>query len=110
MSTAFRVSDALLGLAFDGTSIWVTNAFGNAVTKLRVSDGAILGTFLVGNNPIGVAFDGANIWVANLMSNDVTKLRAIDARCWEHSLSEVHQPTSLSTGPICGRRTPVATK
>jgi DNA-binding beta-propeller fold protein YncE len=45
------------------------------VTKLRASDGVVLGTFPVGNAPAGIAFDGANIWVANL-SNSVTKLRA----------------------------------
>jgi DNA-binding beta-propeller fold protein YncE len=35
------------------------------VTKLRASDGTVLGTFAVGSNPVGVAFDGANIWVGN---------------------------------------------
>jgi len=44
------------------------------VTKLRASDGTVLGTFSVGSQPIGVAFDGANIWVANQLSNNVTKL------------------------------------
>jgi hypothetical protein len=71
-------------LAFDGASIWVSNygfpcqGCGNTVTKLRASDGMILGTFVVGTGPAGIAFDGANIWVANYGSNDVTKLRASD--------------------------------
>src|SRR2546422_11304122 len=47
-------------------------------TKLRASDGTVLGTFAVGTDPIGVAFDGANIWVANEGSTNVTKLRASD--------------------------------
>ena len=48
------------------------------VTKLRASDGTVLGTFAVGTQPMGVAFDGANIWVTNDVSNTVTKLRASD--------------------------------
>jgi hypothetical protein len=66
------------GVAFDGANIWVTNGGANRVTKLRASDGTILGTFPVGNLPGGVAFDGAHIWVANYLRDDVTKLRASD--------------------------------
>ena len=65
-------------MAFDGANIWVTNDNSNNVTKLRASDGAVLGTFAVGSSPTGVAFDGANVWVANYSSNNVTKLRASD--------------------------------
>ena len=70
-----------LGVAFDGANIWVTNSDSNNVTKLRASDGKVLGTFGVGSSPYGVAFDGANVWVANGNSNNVTKLRAT-ASCW----------------------------
>ena len=41
LTTAFHVSHAPLGLAFDGASIWVTNAFANAVTKLRANLGEL---------------------------------------------------------------------
>jgi hypothetical protein len=58
-------------VAFDGVNIWVTNP--GYVTKLRASDGAILGTFDTGAGAIGIAFDGANIWVANQTANTVTK-------------------------------------
>ena len=61
-------------MAFDGTSIWVANGGSDNVTKLRASDGAALGTFLVGSSPDAVAFDGTSIWVANADSHDVTKL------------------------------------
>jgi DNA-binding beta-propeller fold protein YncE len=44
------------------------------VTKLRASDGTVLGTFAVGSFPVGVAFDGANIWVASSGRNTVSKL------------------------------------
>ena len=61
-------------VAFDGTSIWVTNVGSGNVTKLRASDGAALGTFPVGSSPFGVAFDGTSIWVADFNSGSVTKL------------------------------------
>jgi DNA-binding beta-propeller fold protein YncE len=66
-------------VAFDGANIWVTNyalGSGNTVTKLRASDGTVLGTFTVGpvnSAPRGVAFDGANIWVTNVGTNTVSK-------------------------------------
>jgi YVTN family beta-propeller protein len=64
------------GVAFDGSSIWVSNSGNNNVSKIRASDGTVLGTFPVGPNPSQVEFDGANIWVANFGSNTVTKLSA----------------------------------
>ena len=63
---------------FDGTNIWVTNYYGDTVTKLRAADGANLGSFPTGRWPDGLAFDGANIWVVNFRSHDFTKLRASD--------------------------------
>ena len=33
------------GIAFDGANIWVANGGNNNVTKLRASDGAVLGTY-----------------------------------------------------------------
>jgi DNA-binding beta-propeller fold protein YncE len=66
------------GVTFDGENVWVTSSFNNNVTKVRGSDGSVLGTFDVGATPIGVAFDRGNIWVANYDDNTVTKLRASD--------------------------------
>jgi len=37
--------------AFDGANVWVVNDNSNKVTKLRASDGAVLGTFAVGGLP-----------------------------------------------------------
>jgi Collagen triple helix repeat (20 copies) len=69
----FPVGSSPFGVAFDGTSIWVTNLGDDNVAKLRASDGAELGTFPVGNSPRSVAFDGTSIWIANQGGN-VTKL------------------------------------
>ncbi|HEY6290123.1 MAG TPA: hypothetical protein VI455_00985, partial [Terriglobia bacterium] len=75
LTTQFTTATAPFGVAFDGSSIWVCNNGSNNVTKLRASDGTVLGTFAVGTNPTGVAYDGANLWVANINGNNVTKLK-----------------------------------
>lgn len=62
---SFSVGHQPAGMASDGADIWVSNRTDNTVTKLRASDGALLGTFNVGLNPFGIVFDGANIWIAN---------------------------------------------
>jgi YVTN family beta-propeller protein len=72
----YRVGVNPEGVAFDGTSIWVTNLGSNTVTKITVATGAVVGTYRVGDRPQGVVFDGTNIWVANFASNTVTKLVA----------------------------------
>src|SRR5215475_12385763 len=71
------------GVAFDGSSVWVTHWDDNSVTKLRASDGAVLGIFAVPGTPLAVAFDGANIWVTlwngpSGPAGSVVKLRASD--------------------------------
>lgn len=65
-----------LSVAFDGTNIWVSG--NNSLTKVRPSDGAVLGTYsgLGGGGGQGIVFDGANIWA--VASQGVTKLRASD--------------------------------
>src|SRR5437762_2842859 len=78
LTTTFPTGNGPSGVTFDGANMWVVNAFDNSVTKLRVSDGANLGSFAVGNQPFEAAFDGANVWVTNYNSNNVTKLRASD--------------------------------
>jgi YVTN family beta-propeller protein len=62
-----------MGIASDGTNIWVANSGSNTVTELR-ADRGVLATIAVGSSPFGVAFDGANIWVTNNLSNTVSKL------------------------------------
>jgi hypothetical protein len=78
---SFSVGEFPRGVAFDGANIWVANRVANqsdgCVTKLRITDGAVLGSFPVEGNPTAIAFDGANIWVVG-GSNLVTKLRARD--------------------------------
>ena len=70
------------GIAFDSSYLLVTNPTYANVSRLRVSDGAFLGSFPTGTGtrPTQVLFDGANIWVnnPNSGSSTVTKLRAND--------------------------------
>jgi hypothetical protein len=74
----FNVGNLPAGIAFDGANIWVANMSSDNVTKLRASDGAVLGTYGLGGGtgPCAVAFDGANIWVTNWADDTVTKLQA----------------------------------
>jgi outer membrane protein assembly factor BamB len=74
----FAVGSSPRGVAFDGTSIWVANESSNNVTKLRASDGMVLGTYNVGRDPGSITFDGNNIWVTNYGSGNLMKLKPAD--------------------------------
>jgi hypothetical protein len=74
----FAVGTNPQALAFDGANMWIANAGSNSVTKIRVSDDAVLGNFNVGVGPSSLAFDGNNIWVANWGSNSLAKIRPSD--------------------------------
>jgi hypothetical protein len=77
-NSVFSVGNKPIGLAFDGSSMWVANLNSDNVMKLRASDGEILGTYAVGSLPAEIAFDGANVWVTNFGSGSVSKLQARD--------------------------------
>ena len=65
-----------LGIAFDGADLWIANRGDSTVSKLRASDGLLLGTFKAPGNPYGVAFDGVHIWVTG--APYVSELQASD--------------------------------
>lgn len=69
-------------IAFDGDNLWVSRSLFGSVSKIRVSDGAVLGSFNVtGGEALGMAYDGANLWVAcGDFSHSVAKLRASDGQ------------------------------
>src|SRR5438034_7665941 len=64
-------------MAFDGTNIWVTSGFSQYITKLRASDGTLMGTFPVGTGTVGATFDGTYVWLANwgYAANSLTRVR-----------------------------------
>lgn len=82
----FPVRPWPFSLAFDGEAMWVTSESEAppSVSKLRASDGAILGNYPMSVGASCVAFDGAYIWVTNSNPAEstsgltVTKLRASD--------------------------------
>src|SRR2546430_575680 len=54
LTATFPVGSGPGAAAFDGSSMWVTNNTSNDVSKLRASDGAVLGTFSAGTSPAGI--------------------------------------------------------
>jgi DNA-binding beta-propeller fold protein YncE len=42
------------------SDVWVANSGSDNVTKLRATDGVLLGTLAVGDGPSAVAFDGSS--------------------------------------------------
>jgi YVTN family beta-propeller protein len=62
------------GVAFDGTSIWATNAGSDNVSKINPATNAVTATVTVGAFPRGVAFDGTSVWIANQSSYSVSKI------------------------------------
>jgi Concanavalin A-like lectin/glucanases superfamily/CARDB len=65
-------------IIFDGTNIWASNYNDYTISKLRASDGQVLGAYSTGSFPAGLAFDGSAVWVANYGGPSITKLRASD--------------------------------
>ena len=58
-TAAFPVGLGPEGVATDGANVLVANQFSNTVTKLRASDGSVVGAYAVGHRPVAIAFDGA---------------------------------------------------
>jgi len=61
-------------VAFDGTSIWVTNNVAGTVSKINPTANTVTATVTVGTGPNGVGFDGTSIWVTNINSGTVSKI------------------------------------
>jgi outer membrane lipoprotein-sorting protein len=63
----------LIGMAFDGTSMWIGSS-GGIIEQLRISDGAALSAWYIYCQPEGtLAFDGTNVWAACPQTNQVAK-------------------------------------
>ncbi len=72
------VGNQSMGIAFDGTNMWVANWGDNNVSVINAFTGqpAIFSPVNVGNGPQSVAFDGTNMWVTNEGSNNVSTINA----------------------------------
>lgn len=61
----FTVGKAPESLAVDESGdVWVTNKDSNSVTRLRGTDGSVIGTYTVPADPWGIAVGGNVVWVA----------------------------------------------
>jgi len=76
----YPVGQNPLGMCFDGSNIWTANFGDGTVSKVRASDGKLLGTFKAGSGPFGVTFDGTNTWVSSDGDGTIIKLRASDGK------------------------------
>ena len=71
-----------MGIAFDGTHMWVVNFTDSSLTELNTADGSWVRTLTTSScasygfdYPEVVAFDGTHMWVTNA-GNSVTDLPA----------------------------------
>jgi hypothetical protein len=65
------------------------------ITKLRLSDGSLLGTVRVGRNPQLLASDGNHVWVSNWYPNStVIQFRAING-ARQHVFEEGTDPLGM---------------
>jgi|HubBroStandDraft_2_1064218.scaffolds.fasta_scaffold02630_6 DNA-binding beta-propeller fold protein YncE len=83
-------------------TFWIAISGSNSVSKIRARDGAVVGTFSVGDTPDAIAFDDANIWAANGFGNTVTKLWAIDGKILGTFPTGKNLLAFLLTDPIFG--------
>jgi YVTN family beta-propeller protein len=84
-------------------SFWVTNFTSNTVTKIRESDGVVLGTVSPGSTVFGATFDATtnSIWVANRDSNTISRINPV-AAVVTATVSVGSGPVSVSYDPSTG--------
>ena len=87
---SFPAGDGPDGIAVDGDTVYVTNAFGDTLTRLDAETGERIGTPVkVGNNPDGVAVADGVAWVVNTDDGTVSRLE-----------EDSESPTVASVGSI----------
>jgi hypothetical protein len=84
----------IMGLAFDGVNIWVTNSDGNSVTAFNASNGSFLmhlNSSVYGfSNPDEITFDNVNrnMWVVNSSNNSACCFKSADGSYIQNIISE----------------------
>ncbi len=83
-----------VGIAFDGTNMWMTDGGAQAVTK--ISPTGVTTTYIIGAalGPIAIAFDGTNMWTADV-GNSVTKISPTGATT-TYSIGASTQPYGIA--------------
>ena len=63
------------GIAYDGTSVWVTNYGSLSVSKVNASTNAVATTLSVGKQPYQALYSFGSVWVTNFASAKVSRIR-----------------------------------
>ncbi len=56
-------------IVFDGTYLWSANGINGTVSRIRASDGVLIGTYTIGAQVDQITFDGNYIWVDTVDGN-----------------------------------------
>lgn len=74
----YEINSPATGMCSDGEHLWVIHYPTSNITKLRLNDGNLVGTYNVGENPVAACFAEPYIWVVNIGSNNLTKINVGD--------------------------------
>jgi len=86
-----------LGVAFDGTHVWVVNNGSGSVSRLDPATGAEFGPQItVGTNPYFMAYDGTSMWVTNATSNTVSQIDAASGAVVGSQIAVGSAPTGIA--------------
>jgi DNA-binding beta-propeller fold protein YncE len=95
--TSFPNLQSPRAMAFDGSSMWITN--GDNLYKVRPSDGKTLATFtvLTAGDSYAIAFDGANLWIPDAFNSSISEVRARDGKILKSfSVGHFSDPTAVA--------------
>lgn len=77
------------GLTWDGTNLWLADAWSGNIYKIDPSDGSVISSFAAPTNyPTGLAWDGTNLWVVCEQAATAYKLDPSDGSV----ISSIHLP------------------
>lgn len=84
------------GLAYAGGVLWAVDVNGDRLTRVRVSDRAVLPAVPSPGGPISVVAAGGSIWVAHYNGTDVTRYDAVTGRRTASVTTPGGQPCGLA--------------
>jgi len=91
------VGAAPRGIAFDGSTLWVSNTDDNDVSRIDTTTGSATGADVgAGSGPRTMAFDGTNIWVANHNGDSVSRIEAATGDSAGADIGVGDQPSAIA--------------
>jgi len=86
-----------MGIASDGSHVWVASYLSRAVTELDAATGASMGKVAdAGTLPESVSADGTHVWVANSGGGTVTEIASANHSV-VHTITVGSDPTAISS-------------